>query len=271
VTCQETTRIIGLYPRNGVLPPEAIAHIAGCDNCVRLMGLFDAGLGGGSAQPDLWKAIQSEMARDLKPVRPLARPAVYVLTFAVIFLAVLVVALASAGTADGWDALSTGQKAAVFTVLAVSCGLLIISLVRQMAPGSPDPISPTVLLAGVPAVLVLAIAVVFRPRPEPEFLSNGATCFRIGLSYSIPALFILWIVARRGAMLRPWLTGTVLGGLAGLTGLSILEMNCSNLNLYHILVWHGGVVVAGALGGGALTALHCFRTQRNSTARAANY
>jgi hypothetical protein len=262
VTCQEATRVISLYPRNALLPSEAVAHIAGCENCLRLMGLSDAGLGAGSAQPNLWKQIQSAMARDLKPVRPLERPAVYVLTFAVIFLAVLAVALAPAGTADGWDALSAGQRAAVFTVLAVNGGLLIISLVRQMAPGSPDPISPAVLLAGVPAVFVLAIAVVFRPRPEPGFLANGATCFRIGLSYSIPALFILWIVARRGAMLRPWLTGTVLGGLAGLTGLSILEMNCSNLNLYHILVWHGGVVVAGALGGGALTALSAYIERR---------
>jgi hypothetical protein len=50
-------------------------------------------------------------------------------------------------------------------------------------------------------------------------------------------------------MLYPKLTGAAAGGLAGLTGLSVLEMNCSNLNLFHILLWHWGVVLVGSAAG----------------------
>jgi hypothetical protein len=37
--------------------------------------------------------------------------------------------------------------------------------------------------------------------------------------------------------------------LAGLIGLSVLEVNCPNLNIFHILVWHWGVVLISALAG----------------------
>jgi hypothetical protein len=44
----------------------------------------------------------------------------------------------------------------------------------------------------------------------------------------------------QGAMLSPKLIGAAAGGFAGLVGLSVLEINCSNLNVYHIVVWHSG-------------------------------
>jgi hypothetical protein len=39
-----------------------------------------------------------------------------------------------------------------------------------------------------------------------------------------------------------------------LIGLSVLEVNCPNLNVFHILVWHGGVVLIGSLAGALETA-----------------
>jgi hypothetical protein len=254
VNCEETTTAISLCPGNVTLPPEATAHIAACEHCLRLMRLFEGGPELVRPQSDRLNRIQLVILRDLRPVRPLAQPMVYVLTFALIFLAVLTAALARSGTASGWAAFSTGEKVAVFSVLGVSGALLTISLVRQMTPGSRDPVSPATLLAGIPVAFALAIALVFRAQHESEFLAKGTTCFRIGLSHSIPAALALWLVVRRGAMLRPWLTGMVLGGFAGLLGLTILEINCSDLNVFHLLVWHGGVVVASSLGGGTLSA-----------------
>jgi hypothetical protein len=255
VTCKELTAAISLCPQSAVLPPEAIAHIAACQHCSRLMTLFEAGPEVGPSQPYRLNRIQSVILRDLKPVRPLAQPMVYVLAITLIFLAKLTVALAPLGTGRGWAALSAGQKVAVFSVLGTSGALLSVSLVRQMAPGSRDPVSPGTLLAGVLAALALTIALVFRPQHEPEFLAKGTACFRIGLSYSVPAALAIGLVVRRGAMLRPCLTGTILGGFAGFLGLSILEIICSDLNVYHILVWHCGVVAASSLAGGALGAI----------------
>jgi hypothetical protein len=59
----------------------------------------------------------------------------------------------------------------------------------------------------------------------------------------------LWLILRLGAVLYPGLIGAVAGGLAGLAGVSILEVNCPNLNLFHIPVWHGGVMAISSLGG----------------------
>jgi hypothetical protein len=49
-------------------------------------------------------------------------------------------------------------------------------------------------------------------------------------------------------MLYPKLIGAAAGGLAGLIGLSVLEINCSNLDVFHILVWHWGVVLISSGG-----------------------
>ena len=32
-------------------------------------------------------------------------------------------------------------------------------------------------------------------------------------------------------------------------GITVLEVHCANLNLYHILVWHLGVLLLSAIGG----------------------
>jgi hypothetical protein len=63
--------------------------------------------------------------------------------------------------------------------------------------------------------------------------------------------FLFWLVVRRGAILHPKLMGAAIGRLAGLTGLSVLAMNCSNLNVFS----HFGVALGSGpahLGSGAI-------------------
>ena len=79
-------------------------------------------------------------------------------------------------------------------------------------------------------------------------------CTKSGLTYAVPAAFLFWLVVRKGAILYPKLIGAMSGGLAGLIGLSVLEMNCSNLNVFHIVVWHWGVVLISLAGGALLGA-----------------
>jgi hypothetical protein len=122
-------------------------------------------------------------------------------------------------------------------------------MVRQMVPGSKHVIAPAALPIAILAALMLMIAATFRSQQESAFIAGGLTCMKNGLTYSIPAAFLLWLILRRGAILSPKLIGAAGGGLAGLIGLSVLEVNCPNLNVFHILVWHGGVILITSLGG----------------------
>jgi hypothetical protein len=101
-------------------------------------------------------------------------------------------------------------------------------------------------------VLMMVIAATFRSEQDSAFLASGAMCLKNGLKYSIPAALLLWLILRRGAILCPKLIGAGAGALAGLAGLSVLEVNCPNLNVFHILVWHGSVVAISSLLGAAL-------------------
>jgi hypothetical protein len=74
-------------------------------------------------------------------------------------------------------------------------------------------------------------------------------CVQRGLTYSILAAFLFWLLLRRGAILFPKLIGAAVGGLAGLAGLSVLELNCPDVNVFHVVVWHWGVVLIGTAAG----------------------
>jgi hypothetical protein len=195
--------------------------------------------------------IQVGILEDLKPIRLLATSSILLLGCAISFLSVVAVGALLLGM-NGWGALSLVHRIVVFSALVISAVLLAISMVRQMVPGSRHIIAPAVVIVAIPVALTLVIEAMFRSQQEPTFLATGMMCMKNGLTYSIPAGFLLWLVLRRGAVLYPKLSGAVAGGLAGLAGLTVLEVKCPDLNAFHILVWHLGVVVIGSAGGALL-------------------
>jgi hypothetical protein len=218
------------------------------DGLMRLLDNDDDGL---RPSASLLRRINAGILEDLRPIRPLAPSRILHLGCAIVFLAVVAVGALLLGM-NGWGALSLVQRIVVFSTLVVSAVLLSISMIRQMVPGSKHILAPAVLVVSILVGLLMVIAATFRSRPEPAFLASGVMCMKNGLAYSIPAGFLLWLILRRGALLYPKLIGAVAGGLAGLAGLSVLEVNCPNLNVLHILAWHAGVVILGAVGGALL-------------------
>jgi len=101
-------------------------------------------------------------------------------------------------------------------------------------------------------VIIGMFATLLRPHSDPTFVATGLVCLRIGLECAVPAALLLWLLLRRGAILNPIFTGATVGALAGLSGLTVLEIFCPNLNEYHILVWHVGAALASAVGGAAI-------------------
>jgi hypothetical protein len=192
--------------------------------------------------------LQKMIAADLKPVRPLPPERVFIIAFALVFVALCFLSLAFLRP-HGWFVLMTGQKIAVFSSLAASAGLLAFSLVRQMVPGHKSLLRPGLLPIGLFILLCLIVASLFQVRSDPYFLKRGEACLRAGIPYAIPAAFIFWLILRRGAILSPRLAGAITGMLAGLVSTTVLEVHCSYLNVWHIIVWHFGIAVLGAFVG----------------------
>jgi hypothetical protein len=253
VTCRDMDDVISSRSGDSLLEPQPAEHLIHCEQCRGLTRLLDKAGDGLCASESLLRRIQSGILKDLKPIRPLAPSRTLLLRCAIIFLCVVGVGALVLGM-NGWGALSLAQRIVVFLTLAASAVPLAISLVRQMVPGSKQAFAPAVLFVLILIVLMIVIATTFRSQRESAFVTGGLMCMKNGLTFSVPAALLLSFFLRRGAILDPKLIGAVAGGWAGLAGLSVLEINCPNLNAFHILIWHEGVVVIGSLGGALLGA-----------------
>ena len=253
MTCRDMDDVINSRSGDSVLEPQPAEHLIHCERCRGLTRLLDKADDGLRPSESLLRRIKAGILGDLKPIRPLAPSRILLLGCAIIFLSVVAVGALLFGM-NGWGALSLVQRTVVFVTLTASAVLLAISIVRQMVPGRKQAFAPAALLVSILVVLMMMIATTFRLQRESAFIAVGLTCMKNGLTFSIAAAFLLWFILRRGAILYPKLIGAVAGGLAGLAGLSVLEVNCPNLNAFHILIWHEGVVVIGCLGGALLGA-----------------
>jgi len=250
VTCRDMDDVISSQSGESVLGPQSAAHLAGCERCRSLTHLLDEFAAGDRPHPSerQLRRIETNIVASLKPVRPLPPSAIFLFACVVIFFSVAATGAFLLGM-DGWHALSVAERIAVFMTLAASAILLVVSVVRQMVPGSRHAIDPAAAPFAILVALALMMAVTFRARQDSAFIAGGLMCLKNGLAHAVPAAFLLWLILRRGAILFPKLMGAAAGGLAGLIGLSVLEVNCPNLNVFHILVWHGGVVLISSLGG----------------------
>lgn len=253
MTCKDLEAVLNSRTGGLALPPEAAEHVASCPRCRALIRLLDKGPEVLRPSESRLKAIRASVIQDLKPVRPLAPSGILLAAFAINFAA-----LATVGSiqlhAYGWRVLDPLQKAVVFTGLALGACVLAVSMVRQMRPGGRHLVSPALLLIAVLVLQVAGMAAMFHVREEFTFVSRGLFCLSSGLKYAIPGGLLSWLILRRGAGLAPKLMGATAGGFAGLIGVTVLEVHCPNLGLYHILVWHVGVLLLSALGGVALGA-----------------
>ena len=200
--------------------------------------------------PQALNRIAASVQASLKPVRPL--PPNWVLT-AVLFLIAATVVIAGAAHAgfSGIEQMAHWQRMLVFPALAFLISITAAEFVSAMVPGNRRRISSGPLLAVTVAVLAAAFALSFRDYQTTNFVSSGIICLLRGTLCALPAALLSWLLLRRGFAVKPVSAGLAVGALAGLAGLGFLEMNCTNFQAAHVLVWHIAVVpvcaIAGAL------------------------
>jgi len=253
MTCRDIDGVINSRSRDSALPPEAAEHIRRCERCCEVMRVLVEGPQTRMPSESGVKLIHGSLLRDLRPVRPLAPSGVFLAGFAISFLAVVVVGAIQLH-AYGWHVLSVSARIVVFASLALGASTLALSMARQMRPGSKYWVSPNLLPAGVLLLVAVAMTALFHSGEEKAFILSGLRCLSAGLKYTIPGAVLTWLWLLRGAAQSAKLMGATIGGFAGLIGVTVLEVHCPNLNLYHILVWHLGVILLSVLGGLALGA-----------------
>ncbi len=218
------------------------------ENEIKLVEMLDATYDTPVPSTERINSVKSKILEDLRPVRPILPPTVIAVAF--FFLFVVFTALSTLFLKSyGWDVLMPFQKITIFTSLAATAALLAFSLSRQIIPGSKTFLRSGSLSFGLFALLLLIVACIFQIRSEAHFLLAGKACVVAGVPYALPAALLFAWLLRCGTALSPKRTAAAAGMLAGLVSTSALEMHCPNLDMWHILVWHFGFPLFGALAG----------------------
>lgn len=190
--------------------------------------------------------IEARLTTNLVPVEPIARPIAFALLFIAALVAISVLSLVLLRV-TGWNSMDMLTKAAVFGALSAAVSVLALSLAQQMVPGSRVYVSSISLLGGVGVFLLVVFACCFQIQAEPRFLSSGLVCLQVGTPFAIPMALLLYWIVRRGLILSEPRVFATVGFLAGLVSVTVLELHCPNFDLLHILTWHLGIPVAGAI------------------------
>lgn len=205
--------------------------------------------------PALLGRVTASMGASMGPVRPMAAP--WMLASALLLICILIaVAGAFAFRVNGIPNLSAAEMAVIFAVLGIFLWFAALISAGEMVPGRKRPLngllSPTLLLVVVTAGFLAMDAVLFRDYGMDSFASQGIPCLRAGLVVAAPTGIASWLVLRRGFAVNRTAAGLAAGTLAGLAGLTMLEIHCPNFHASHIMVWHTGVIPISALVGAIL-------------------
>lgn len=208
--------------------------------------------------PAILRAIEQRIANDLRPVRPVPAARLVVALLSIFILAV------ACGVyifgALGLSAMSYLQSTTILIALTAGAVLTSDSLVRLITPGSRHRVSPARLPVFIVISLTLLAATLFRFLPERAFWWNWWACFRPGALIGFVVAAPFWLVLRTGAVLSPPLAGAASGLLSGLVSATVLEIQCPDLDGWHVLLSHVGVAAVGGLVG--LIAGYAYTTRR---------
>jgi hypothetical protein len=197
-------------------------------------------------------SVTESIKATLRPVRPL--PPKWILTGGLILICTAV-ALAGAARAgfSGIERMNPWERVLVFSVLGILVVIGAKEFVNSMIPGSRHRFSAGAIVAIDSIALIGVFALSFRDYQVSHFITAGVACLLTGILHAIPAALLSWLFLRRGFAVNAVSAGLAAGTFAGLAGVSVLELHCTNFETAHLLVWHTAVIPLSA-GTGALIA-----------------
>lgn len=201
-----------------------------------------------NVDPALLDRISASLGASIRPVRPL--PPSWLLVAA---LMAACLAVAAAGGVllglHGIQKMGALEMALIFPSLGALTWLTAVLYVSEMIPGSTHPIAPQALTAAGSLVLIAAFALAFRDYQTERFVPQGIKCLTTGLLHAVPAAVAGWWLLRRGFAVDSIRAGIARGALAGLAGVAMLELHCSNFEAPHVMLWHTAVLPLSAAAG----------------------
>lgn len=208
--------------------------------------------------PALLDRISKSIEPSLRPVRPLA-PKWALESVLFLTCAAAAIAVAAFLGLNGIRALEAAEIAFIFPMLGLLTWMAAVSSVGAMSPGSASRVPS----AWCPAIGSLALfglfAALFHDYRTDDFVPRGIACLTAGLATAVPAGGAVFLALRRGFAVNRHAAGLAAGALAGLAGVTMLELHCPNLQALHILVWHTAVLPLSGFAG--LLLAKAFRRQ----------
>lgn len=199
----------------------------------------------------LLRRIADSIEPTVRPVRPL--PPAWMLASGLVAITATVAVIGAAWAGfQGVQALGPWARLLIFGTVGALASLTAVQAVAEWIPGSHRWLSPRGLLAIVIVTLMTAFGLLFHDYQSDQFVTSGLRCLVTGLLYAAPAGLLGGVLLRRGWAGNPISAGLVGGVLAGLGGVTMLELHCSNFEAPHLLVWHTLVVPASSAIGAAL-------------------
>ena len=153
----------------------------------------------------------------------------------------------------GIQHLAAAQAAPIFAVLLILALFSSAVSVAAIIPGSRRILSPRSLLLTASAALLALFPLLFHDHAITNFVPLGIKCLTAGLAVAAPAGLLTWLVLRRGYAVDRFAAALAAGTLAGLSGITMLELHCPTFELFHILLWHTAVLPIAAILAAALT------------------
>jgi hypothetical protein len=204
----------------------------------------------GKQDPDgaLLDRISESMRSGIAPVRPLPPPWILSGGLILICLSVAVGGALLLGP-HGIQKMDGVEIGLIFSLLGVLVWLAAVLCVAEHIPGSRRPIAPWVLVAAGCITMIAVFGIVFHDYRITRFVPEGMKCLVAGLVHAVPASAAAWWLLNRGAAMNPRGAGLAKGALAGLAGITMLEIHCANFEALHVMVWHVAVLpISGLLG-----------------------